>query len=119
MRAWTRWQDWINMLAGAWLFATPWIFGYATAPVAAWNAWVVGIVMVLGALWALSAPAVSGAEWFDALVGAWTFISPWVLGFAVIAGAAWNAWIVGAFFLIVALSAVAQASRATSAPQRT
>lgn len=118
MRAWTRWQDWINMLAGAWLFITPWIWNYAVVPVAAWNFWITGIVMVLGSLWALSAPAVSGAEWFDALVGAWTFLSPWVLGFAGLAAAAWNAWIVGAVFLILALWAVGKASRAPSVPER-
>lgn len=45
---------WINVLLGAWLFAAPWVLGFATAMNVAWNAWIVGGAIALLALWSAS-----------------------------------------------------------------
>lgn len=45
--------EWVNVVAGLWLFVAPWIVGYAaTARAESWNQWVVGIIVFVLALWA-------------------------------------------------------------------
>lgn len=45
--------EWTQVLAGAALFAAPWVFAYDTLRDAAWNAWIAGPAAVLLAAWAL------------------------------------------------------------------
>jgi SPW repeat len=54
MRSWTRWQSWLNLVVGVWLFISPWVLRYTDVSDGAINAWVFGVVTVLVALWALS-----------------------------------------------------------------
>ncbi len=114
MRTWTRWQDWVNAVAGAWLFITPWVYATTVHAGTAWNAWLLGAAMLIVALWALGVPDSPVPEWINAVFGAWTFIAPWVLGFAVLSAAAWNAWVVGAVVLILALWALSGQAREVS-----
>ena len=107
MKAWTRWQDWTNVILGAWLFVSPWLVGFAGTAAAAWNAWILGLVVMAFALWALAAPSSRGAQWWLVISAAWVFIAPWLLGFANQAGGAWNAWIVSVLVALVALWALA------------
>ncbi|MHB1416320.1 MAG: SPW repeat protein [Chloroflexota bacterium] len=107
MRRWTRWQDWVNLIAGAWLFVSPWVLVTTFDAASSWNAWAVGAAVFLVALWALYYPGSRIAEWINAALGAWLFISPWVLGFVVVATSqAWNAWITGFVVFWVALWAL-------------
>lgn len=53
MKAWSRWQDWTNLVLGAWLFVALWLFAFAGVAAAAWKAWIVGLVVALVAIWAL------------------------------------------------------------------
>jgi hypothetical protein len=109
-----RWRDWTMLVLAVWLFLSPWILGFAAgAPVegeavaagfttAAWNAWVLGVVIAVLALWA----AFRFAEWHDwanGVLGVWLVASPWILGFAALTAAVWNHVVVG--LLIVALAA--------------
>jgi len=66
MKAWTRWQQWVNLIAGAWIFIliagawifiSPWILGSSQDPASSWGAWVLGALLVVAALWALAVPA--------------------------------------------------------------
>jgi hypothetical protein len=118
MRAWNRWQDWINLLAGAWLFFSPWILAFTGASAGAWNAWIFGALVFVVALWSLGSPASRGVLWLQVIFGAWTFIAPWVLGFAAVAAAAWNAWILGAIIFVLALWAMGSVGEPRGAPQR-
>ena len=45
--------DWVNVLLGVWLFISPWVLGYAGVKDGAWNAWILGVITVILALWAL------------------------------------------------------------------
>ena len=54
MRGWTRWQSWLNMVVGVWLFISPWALRYVDVTDGAMNAWAFGVVTVLVALWAMS-----------------------------------------------------------------
>jgi len=102
MKAWTRWQDWVSLVLGVLLFISPWVFGTATNTPGSWNAWIVGVLGVILALWALAMVGTSViAEWISLVLGVWLFISPWVLGFATITSAAWTAWIIGILFVVV------------------
>lgn len=112
-KAWTRWPDWVNLVAGIYLFIVPWIYSTTSETAASWDLWIFGIVIGAVALWALSAPLSAAAEWAQVVFGGWVFISPWVLGFAGLAAPAWSAWIVGAVVVILAGSALAQMSSTT------
>jgi SPW repeat len=50
--------DVVNLILGAWLFLTPWAFGFAGGE-AGWNAWIFGVLIAVVAIAALLA----FAEW--------------------------------------------------------
>jgi hypothetical protein len=81
MENWTNAKlcDVANLILGAILFLSPWIFGF-DAGRAAENANIAGIVIAVLAVAALAAFAV-WEEWLNLIVGLWTLVSPWVLGF--------------------------------------
>jgi SPW repeat len=81
MENWTnaRYCDVANLILGAFLFVSPWIFGFGGTH-AAINANIAGIVMGVLAIAALAAFAV-WEEWLNLIVGLWTLVSPWVVGF--------------------------------------
>lgn len=74
------WQDTLNVLLGAGLFFSPWLFGFETVSAAAWNAHIVGAVIAVMALMALFAFH-RWEDWVSGLLGAWLLIAPWSLGF--------------------------------------
>lgn len=103
-----RWQDSINLLLGAWLFASPWLMNYADAlPNAAWNAWALGAAIVLLAAVAMYMPK-AWEEGLNILLGAWVAISPWVLGFTANEEVTTNAVVVGSLVTVLAIWAMAQ-----------
>jgi hypothetical protein len=71
--------DVANLILGAILFFSPWIFGF-DAGTASQNANIAGIVIAILAVAALAAFAV-WEEWLNLVVGLWTLVSPWILGF--------------------------------------
>lgn len=103
MKAWTRWQEWLNLVAGAWIFLSPWLLGSSQDQASSWDAWVLGILLALVALWSLAAPFSLSPVWSAAVLGALVFLSPWVLGFANLTNPAWNAWIVGIVVLVLSV----------------
>lgn len=104
-----RWQDWANLILGAWFFVAAWIITDHVGLAGdrhMWNNWVAGGLVFLASLWALARPRSQWPEWCNLIFGAWIFISPWVLHFAGTAGENWNAWIVGAVIFLIALWAL-------------
>ena len=112
-----RWQDWINLILAIWLFISPWVLQFAGGTTAAgaagatsdalgtaaWNAWVLGVIVFL-----LSVSAVGRMEFWQERInialGIWIFIAPWVLGFAGADLAAWDHWVVGALIFLCSVS---------------
>ena len=99
-------QDLINLVLAVWLFISPWIIGFAAETHAAWNAWIVGVVLGALAVATLSVFA-EWEEWVNLVLGLWLIVSPWLLGFMantnamathvvlgvlVIAASAWAVW---------------------------
>ncbi len=72
----------ICLLAGIWLFVSPWVYGaYTNAN--AWNCWIVGGFMILFGIVRIARPAYSTAlSWCNMILGIWTFCSPWIYGYA-------------------------------------
>jgi hypothetical protein len=126
------WQDWANLVLAIWLFISPWVLQFgagvqtatpqATVPGgpvgavsnAAWNAWVLGVIIGLVALSAIGRLEL-WQEWVNLLLGIWVFIAPWVLGFAgaQTQAAAWDHWIVGFLVFIISISNLGRARRVT------
>jgi hypothetical protein len=115
-------QDWLNVVLAIWLFISPWVLQFglgmqtasggatpqAALHLAAWNAWVLGVIVFLVALSASTrrdAWQNGSQEWFNLLLGIWIFVAPWVLGFSGVGdrAAAWDHWITGVLIFLVAL----------------
>src|ERR1700730_9497419 len=102
MTAWKRWQDYATMIAGILLFVSPFAFGETSQGVAAYGAYVLGILLVLSGILAAAMRESGGVEVVPALLGVVPFISPWVLGFAGVTALAWTAWVLGIAVVVVA-----------------
>jgi len=101
-KRWQRWQDWLMLLAGIWLFIAPWVLDTSSDTNSSRNAWTLGVLVAIAAVWALARPADETPGWVQAVFGAWLFVSPWVLSFSELTNAAWNAWLIGAGIVAVA-----------------
>lgn len=68
-----------NLVLGAILFFSPWLFGLATGP--QWQtASTVGLIIAVLSIAALAAFAV-WEEWLNLIAGVLLIVSPWLLGF--------------------------------------
>ena len=122
------WQDWANAVLAVWLFISPWVLQFgsgvparvqAAAPpayvgdvhAAAWNAWVLGVIVFLVAVSAISRMDF-WQEYVNTVLSIWIFIAPWVLGFAMLSGAAWDHWVVGVLVFLLSISVLSRARHA-------
>lgn len=74
----SRGLEWTNLILGAGLFCSAFLFGHL--PAAALSAAITGLFIVtcsMLALYRFSSPA----EWFNLALGSWAVIAPFVLGF--------------------------------------
>jgi len=81
MNVWSneKYCDLANLVLGAVLFLSPWVFGFA-AGAQSQNAWITGIVIAVLSIAALAAFA-EWEEWLNLVAGLWVIAAPWVLGF--------------------------------------
>lgn len=119
-----RWRDWVMLVLAVWLFLSPWVLGFAAPMVAAgeaaagftsaaWNAWILGVVIAVLSLWA----AFQFAEWHDwvtGVLGVWLVVSPWIVGFTALGAALWNTVVVGLLILALAAWELWEARQGTS-----
>lgn len=113
-----RWQDWVMLALGAWLFVSPWLLGYSSFSAReAWDAYIMGALVFVFAWAALSQPAM-WPEWVNLALGIWVIISPYVLGFSHLPKATDNSLAVGILIALDALWAMGQAA-ATESRQHT
>ncbi len=93
----------INLVLGAWLIASPWIFGYSAFTAGAWDSVVIGaIIFVIGLTRVVSlvGPALARV---NVVLGLWTIASPWIFGYAGGEPAMWNSIVVGIVVALLAL----------------
>jgi hypothetical protein len=109
MQKWTRWQDWVALVAGVYALLSP--IWTTTDNTATWTMVVLGVLTAVTALWSLSMPDSTISEYAHALLGVLFFISPWVMGFADIDAMAATAWVVGVITFVVGAWGVFEANR--------
>ncbi len=81
----------LNILLGAWLIASPWVFSYGAAPMAFWNSIAVGALIVIFAASRVTAPfAGSTLSWINTALGLWTIASPWIYRYGARTDALWD-----------------------------
>ena len=97
-----RWHDWVNVVLGVWLVASPWVLGFSEHDTAAVVAWVAGGAVVLFA----SIGAYMQEAWEKAIttiLGVVLMGAPWALDFPDQLSAAATVAVTG---LLVAIFAV-------------
>lgn len=104
-----RWQDWVNLVLGAWLFIAPAVGIGATGDVAAWNSYVAGAAIVTLTVMALARSRI-WEEWVNLVIGVWLIVAPFVLGFSDRSNPTWNQIVVGILIGAGALWAALQYS---------
>jgi hypothetical protein len=103
----------MDVLLGAYLSFSPWIFGVSWDAKSSANATIVGIVLVEAVLWGMLVPGSRVAARAKVALGSWLLVAPLVLSSADLA-AALSAWIVGALVLASADTARIAFDLATS-----
>lgn len=101
MQKWTRWQDWVALVAGAYAALSP--IWTETSQKATWTMVILGVLTAAISLWSLAMPDDRISEYALLLMGVLFFISPWVMSFDNIDNMALTAWIVG---VVTALAGV-------------
>lgn len=99
MRKWTRWQDWVALVAGVCVVVEPLFVDTTTT--ATWTMVVLGALIALASVYALAMPGDVISQGSHVVLGALLILSPWVMGFADMYEPAWTAWIAGAVTLVV------------------
>lgn len=103
-----RWQDWVMLLFGIWLFFSPFIFPYSSLTgMAAWNSYILGVGVAVFAIIAIAVPRM-WEEWINLVLGIWLIIAPFVLGFFPETNATWNQIVLGILVAVDAIWAMAQ-----------
>ena len=105
----------VNVLAGIYLFLSPWIFPANLNTAGAWNAVVAGFVVAILAFDHMSLIDQFWLSWINAAVGVWIIISPWVFGYSADIGMTWSCVITG---LVVIVLAVVAALDSPPQPER-
>ncbi len=74
------WSDlsWISLLLGAWVAASPWIWGYEDVPGAVATDVVSGAAVVVLTLAGIVLPPLNA---LSALAGTWLVLAPWIVGY--------------------------------------
>ena len=106
----------ISLLAGIWLFVSPWVYSVSGSP-NAWNNWIVGAVIVILSAIRLSSDA-AGVSWINCLLGIWTFLSPWIYGYSAEQGRFINSLCLGVIVFVTAFAS-ATTTPHTQHPQAT
>lgn len=106
-----RWQDWLNLLLGAWLFTSPWVLQFSgEMRDAAWNAYLSGAAIMVFAAVAVYMPK-AWEEAVNIILGAWVAVSPWVLGFVSNRDVMMNTVLVGCLVVLLAVWAMVRDER--------
>lgn len=99
------WKDWVTIVLGLWLAASPWVIGgaaHAENPEMLWNCVLTGAGLVVFAGWAIASPKEVWQEWTVVLLGVWLLIAPGTLGYD-IPVMTWNNAAVGLLVSILAI----------------
>jgi hypothetical protein len=104
------WENWLNLVLGAWLMIAPWVFPISMPVAGVRAAYVLsdslaGAVLFGASVMALQQLTVS-EEYVTLVAGLWTFFSPWILGFSNADVPFWTTLVVGAVAVLSSLFAI-------------
>ncbi|GAP53810.1 SPW repeat protein [Arthrobacter sp. 92] len=108
MKKWSRWQDWVAVVAG--LYAALSVMWTTSAGSSAALMVVFGVLLIVSGVINLAMPGTPAMEWAQAALGALLFLSPWLGSYATHAGVAWTSWITGLVALVVTATAIKPSS---------
>ena len=102
----------VELLAGIWLYLSPWIYG-VTYSGTAYNSWIMGVLIAIVAGFQLSDRDETAGltALVNCLLGIWTFASPWMLGYTDDTGRFVSSLCAGAIVFIVAVWSMTSHSR--------
>ena len=101
----------INVLAGVWLFVSPWVYGAAGNP-NSWNSWILGAVIAAFAFIQWSNPlGLRFLSWLNCLIAIYVFFSPWIYGYTGNTGRFVNSLCVGVVVFVLAITAATTSPR--------
>ena len=101
----------INVLAGIWLFVSPWVYGAAGNP-NAWNSWILGALIAAFAFIQWNNPlGLRVLSWINCLIAIYTFCSPWIYGYTGNTGRFVNSLCVGVIVFVLAVTAITRSPR--------
>jgi hypothetical protein len=102
-----RWQDWVMLVLGAWLFVSPFFLQFSSfMGASAWDSYILGVAVAVVAVVALTVPRL-WEEWVNLVLGIWLIIAPFLLGFSGEASATWNHVVLGIVIGVDAIWAMA------------
>lgn len=103
----------INLLAGIWLFISPWVYRtYRNA--SSWNSLIIAaLIIIFAAICLTHLERARGASIANMFLGAWTFASPWIYGYTGYHGRFINSLCVGVIVFICGLVASSIGHRTT------
>ncbi len=104
MKKWTRWQDWVTVVAG--LYAVLSVIWTKAAGGSTALMLVFGALLVISGVINLAMPGTPVMEWIQAAFGALLFLSPWFGSYAMQTGVAWTSWVTGLVALVVTAMAI-------------
>jgi hypothetical protein len=114
MRKSADWENWVNLLLGAWLFIIPWTVNQSLSPTymmgTMWNFWIVGAIIFGAAAMAIK-NIKPWEEWTNLIAGVWMILSPWILGYSADAYLMWNSFAVGLIVTTLSWMALPVAQR--------
>jgi uncharacterized membrane protein len=111
----SKWASAINIIAGLWLFVSPWVYRAYASP-DAWNSWIVGAIIAIFAIIQYNNPAGNKfLSWINCFLGIWVFFSSWIYAYTGNTGPFVNSLCVGVIVFVLGVRA-ATTSPLQSAP---
>ncbi|MBA2664662.1 MAG: SPW repeat protein [Bradymonadaceae bacterium] len=93
----------VNVIAGIWLFISPFILGISMLEGATLNFLLVGAAIAILAVVRMVRPLrFETLSWTNGVLGLWLIVSPFIIGYSAYPSALWNSIVVGAIVLVIA-----------------
>lgn len=107
-------------VVGLWEVLAPFILGYSAITIAMWNALIVGVLLIVLAVWAMLSEhdrLDQNLDWIIAVLGMWLASAPPALLYSATAIALWNDLIVGIIVIVLALWAATTFDKPATSPR--
>lgn len=109
MKRWTRWQDWVTLVAGVFAVLAP--IWTETETSTTWTMVVLGVATAMVSLWSLARPEDRTSEYVHAILGVLFVIAPWVMQFTHLNAMSYTAWAIGLITVVMGLWATPEIQR--------